>query len=72
MEVCAKLEDPMTLLLCKDVKFTQSDECELAFEELKRRLTLAPILTLPTDGEMFLVYTDASYMGFWVCVDAMW
>ena len=35
----------------------------MAFGELKKRLTTAPILILPTDGEMFLVYTDASYVG---------
>ena len=72
VEGFARLVAPMTQLTRKDVKFTWSDECKLAFEELKRRLTSTPILTLPTDGEMFLVYTDASYMGFGVCIDEVW
>ena len=31
--------------------------------ELKKRLTSAPILTLPNLGEPFVVYCDASKMG---------
>ena len=67
MEGFARLAAPMTQLTRKEVKFTWSDECEMAFEELKRKLTSDPILTLPTDGEMFMVYTDASHVGLgWV------
>ena len=63
VEGFARLTVPLTQLTKKDVKFVWSDDCDVAFEELKRRLTSAPILTLPTDGEMFMVYTDASYVG---------
>ncbi|MCI53051.1 RNA-directed DNA polymerase (Reverse transcriptase), partial [Trifolium medium] len=31
--------------------------------ELKRRLTTAPVLTLPDAKEPFMVYCDASKMG---------
>ena len=45
------------------MKFTWGEECEKVFQELKRRLTSSPVLTLPTSGEMFVVYTDASHVG---------
>ncbi|KAL5571020.1 hypothetical protein UlMin_020617 [Ulmus minor] len=34
-----------------------------SFQELKRRLTSAPILVLPTDDANFTVYCDASKIG---------
>jgi len=33
--------------------------CEEAFQELKRRLTSAPLLTLPREGEHLMVYSNA-------------
>ncbi|KAL6345874.1 hypothetical protein AAG906_020456 [Vitis piasezkii] len=38
-------------------------ECENAFQELKRKLTTAPMLTTPISGELFTVYCDASIVG---------
>ena len=35
---------PMTRLTWKEVKFKWIDQCEKAFQELKRRLTSAPIM----------------------------
>ena len=63
MEGFAHLATPMTRLTRKEVKFSWSEDCELSFQDLKRRLTSAPVLTLPTSGEMFVVYTDASHVG---------
>ena len=40
-----------------------SEECEKSFQELKRRLTTAPVLTLPSGTEGFVVYSDASGKG---------
>ena len=37
----------MTELLKKDRKFEWSDDCEASFNELKTRLTTAPVLVLP-------------------------
>ena len=37
--------------------------CERAFQELKRRLTSAPILIVPKRGPMYTVYCDASKDG---------
>ena len=41
---------PMTRLTRKEVKFEWNDLCERAFQELKRRLTLAHILIVPERG----------------------
>jgi len=54
---------PLTNLLRKTTKFEWSDEYEVAFQELKRKLTTAPILALPIEGEEFVIYSDASRQG---------
>nr|GFC83572.1 putative reverse transcriptase domain, aspartic peptidase domain protein [Tanacetum cinerariifolium] len=40
-----------------------TDEREETFEELKRRLVSAPILTLPSGSGGFQIYSDASKKG---------
>jgi hypothetical protein len=47
IEGFSKLAKPMTTLLEKNAKFVWSDKCQANFEELKRRLTTAPVFTLP-------------------------
>ena len=39
------------------------DACQQSFEELKGRLTSAPVLTLPNERDGFVVYSDASRQG---------
>ena len=53
----------MTRLTRKEVKFEWDDRCEEAFQELKRRLTSAPILIVPDRGQGYTVYCDASRAG---------
>ena len=53
----------MTRLTRKEVKFEGNDLCERAFQELKRRLTLAPILIVLERGQRYTVYCDASKDG---------
>ena len=53
----------MTELLKKDIKFKWTEECEASFQELKKRLTIAPILILPDIRKDFQVYCDASRLG---------
>ena len=48
------------MLTQKIVKFQWSETCEKSFQELKKRLTTAPVLTLPEGTQGFLVYYDAS------------
>jgi hypothetical protein len=38
---------PLTQLLKKDKKFEWTEKCEQSFQELKKRLVSAPILTMP-------------------------
>ena len=44
-------------------KFEWNDLCEKTFQELKRRLTSAPILIVPEQGQRYIVYCDASKDG---------
>ena len=57
------LASPLTHLTRKEVKFEWSEACEEAFQELKRRLTSAPVLIIPEQGHGYSVYCDASKKG---------
>ncbi|MCI50597.1 ABC transporter C family member 12-like, partial [Trifolium medium] len=54
---------PLTQLTRKNQAFVWDKKCEESFQELKRRLTTAPVLVLPDAKEPFEVYCDASKMG---------
>nr|GFC96474.1 putative reverse transcriptase domain-containing protein [Tanacetum cinerariifolium] len=58
---------PLTKLMRKGEKFVWNEEREKSFEELKKRLFSAPILTLPSGSGGFQIYSDASKKGLW-CV----
>ena len=63
IEDFSRIAAPMTRLTWKEVKFDWDDRCEEAFQELKRRLTSAPILIVPDRGHGYTVYYDASSVG---------
>ena len=63
IEHFSRLVALMTRLTRKEVKFEWNDQCEKAFQKLKRRLTSAPILIVPERGQMYTVYCDASKDG---------
>jgi hypothetical protein len=63
IEGFSKLAKPMTALLEKNAKFVWSDKCHANFEELKRRLTTTPVLTLHDLSKSFSIYCDASRLG---------
>ena len=46
----SRLATPMIRLTRKEVKFIWDDSCERAFQELKRKLTSAPILIVSERG----------------------
>jgi hypothetical protein len=50
----------MTELLEKDKKFEWTSACKASFQELKKRLTTAPILVMPDMEKSFSIYYDAS------------
>jgi hypothetical protein len=54
---------PMTELLKKDNKFVWTPKCEESFQIIKKKLTTAPILTLPDIHQNFVVFCDASRQG---------
>ncbi|KAI5335023.1 hypothetical protein L3X38_025156 [Prunus dulcis] len=54
---------PLTYLTRKGARFEWSDKCEESFNELKTRLTTAPVLALSDDSGNFVIYSDASQQG---------
>jgi hypothetical protein len=63
IENFSKIAKPMTEFLKNNTKFEWSEACEKSFQELKKRLTTAPVLTLPDIKKDFVVYCDASKRG---------
>jgi len=63
IEGFSKIARPMTELTKKDKKFVWTEACEKSFQELKKRLTTAPVLTLPDIHKNFVVFCDASRQG---------
>ncbi|KAK1611876.1 hypothetical protein QYE76_035549 [Lolium multiflorum] len=63
VEGFSSIARPMTQLLKKDRKFEWTDKCEESFQQLKSRLTTAPILIMPDIAKPFDVYCDASKTG---------
>ncbi|XP_073353940.1 uncharacterized protein [Aegilops tauschii subsp. strangulata] len=54
---------PMNELLKKDTPFEWGDAQDKSFQELKMRLTSAPLLSLPDFGKTFAIECDASGVG---------
>ena len=63
IEGFSKLAKPMTTLLEKNAKFVWFEKCLANFEELKKRLTITPVLVLPDLSKTFSIYCDASRQG---------
>ncbi|KAK1665150.1 hypothetical protein QYE76_053309 [Lolium multiflorum] len=63
VEGFSSIARPMTQLLKKDKKFEWTNKCEESFQQLKSRLTSAPILIMPDITKPFDVYCDASKIG---------
>nr|AAX96704.1 retrotransposon protein, putative, Ty3-gypsy sub-class [Oryza sativa Japonica Group]ABA92965.1 retrotransposon protein, putative, Ty3-gypsy subclass [Oryza sativa Japonica Group] len=63
IEGFSEIARPMTQLLKKEKKFVWSEQCQESFEQLKEKLTSAPILVLPNIRKDFVIYCDASRQG---------
>ncbi|CAA0806698.1 Uncharacterized mitochondrial protein AtMg00860, partial [Striga hermonthica] len=63
IEGFSKIALPLSHLTRKSVKFEWTNRCESSFQELKRRLTTAPVLTIPDPSRSFTIYSDASRQG---------
>ncbi|KAL5583355.1 hypothetical protein UlMin_015797 [Ulmus minor] len=60
VEGFSRIAMPLTNLTRKNVKFEWNDACNDSFLELKKRLITAPVLTIPTGEEGFVIYSEAS------------
>jgi hypothetical protein len=56
----SKISKPMTKLLAKGNIFEWTPRREASFQELKKRLTTTPVLTMPNVERLFSIYCDAS------------
>ncbi|XP_052736657.1 uncharacterized protein LOC128197864 [Vigna angularis] len=63
IENFSRIVAPLTQLTRKDQPFVWTDCCETSFQELKKRLTSAPVLVIPDTGKPFEVFCDASHQG---------
>ncbi|XP_047148657.1 uncharacterized protein LOC124820912, partial [Vigna umbellata] len=63
IEGFSKIVAPLTQLTRKDQPFAWTDRCESSFQELKQKLTSAPVLVIPDTAKPFEVYCDASHQG---------
>ena len=64
----SKIATPLIRLTQKNIKFNWTDRCEEHFQFLKDLLTSAPVLTLPSGDEGYIVYRD--YLCFTVIKEA--
>ena len=53
----------LSKLLRKGVKFVWDDKCQSCFDQLKKILVEAPMLTQPTSGREYAMCGDASRIG---------
>jgi hypothetical protein len=63
---------PMIELLKKDNKFVWTPKCEESFQIIKKKLTTAPVLTLPDIHQDFAVFCDASRQGLGCVLMQKW
>jgi hypothetical protein len=63
IEGFSKISKPMMELLAKGKTFEWMPRHEASFQELKKRLTTAPIITMPDMEKPFSIYCDASGQG---------
>jgi transposase InsO family protein len=60
IEGFAEIAAPLHDLTKKNARFFWTEAHQLAFDELKGRLTSAPVLALPNDNDPYILDTDAS------------
>ncbi|KIM61736.1 hypothetical protein SCLCIDRAFT_72375, partial [Scleroderma citrinum Foug A] len=59
----SQIAHSLHLLTKKDQEYVWEEAQEQAFQELKKRLTLSPVLRLPDLSKPFTIQTDASKLG---------
>ena len=59
----ARIASPLHQLTRKDTQWSWSNECEIAFQQLKDILTTSPVLAYPNYDREYVLETDASVQG---------
>jgi hypothetical protein len=59
----SSIAKPLTELFKKDNKFVWTSKCEESFKVINKKLTTAPVLTLPDIHQSFVILCDASRQG---------
>ena len=74
IENFSRIACPMTRLTRKGVSFDWNDKCEESFQELKKRLTTAPVLITPVSGEKYTVSVMPQGLawGVYLCKKVEW
>ena len=67
VEGFSQIVAPFTQLTRKNKKFVWEEEQDKSFLEVKTKLTSAPVLTVPSGTEGFVIYSDASNLDWDVC-----
>ncbi|KAL5573844.1 hypothetical protein UlMin_023441 [Ulmus minor] len=57
VEGFSRIAGPLTMLTRKNVRFIWTEDCEKSFQELKKRLTIAPVLAIPFGNDGLVIYT---------------
>ena len=60
----ADISRPLTKLMCHNVVFEWTDQCSKAFNHLRELLIEYPILRYPDPKQGYILYTDASGIGW--------
>ena len=64
----ARISRPLSALTMKNKVFVWTQDCELAFLELKRQMVSPPVLKLSEVGKPFEIWTDASDYAIGACL----
>ena len=59
----SKVACPLNALTSKKLPFRWTTKCQMAFEQLKEKITMAPALHMPNDEDPFHIETDRSGIG---------
>jgi len=64
----SQIAEPLIALTRKYARFSWSEECQKAFDLIKERLTVAPLLAYPDTTKPYVLYTDASDSCIGACL----
>ena len=68
----AAIAGPLHALTRKDAVFHWSEECQIAFDQLKTLLTTSPVTAFPDFSQAFRLYSDASPAGLGAILAQVW